>query len=93
VTEIVSYIEKNQPSKIGKVINSVIELLASQDVEYRGIYTELFFHKRIPPPAKIVINKYSNSHQACLIPHQHFMAMIFKMTAALTDYKRAVTKK
>jgi replication factor C small subunit len=93
VTEIVSYIEKNQPSKIGKVINSVIELLASQDVEYRGIYTELFFHKRMPPPAKIVINEYSNSHQSCLIPHQHFMAMIFKMTTALANYKKAVMNK
>jgi replication factor C small subunit len=93
VTEIISYIEKSQESKISRAINSIIEILASQDVEYRGIYTELFFHKRIPAPAKIVINKYSNSHQGSLIPHQHFMAMIFEMTKALGDYKRAMGKK
>jgi len=93
VTEIISHIEKNQESKIGRVINSVIEILATQDVEYRGIYTELFFHKRIPSPAKIIINKYSNSHQGSLIPHQHFMAMIFAMSKALGDYKRAMIKK
>lgn len=93
VTEIISHIEKNQESKIGRAVNAIIEILAAQDVEYRGIYTELFFHKKIPSPAKIIINKYSNSHQGSLIPHQHFMAMIFSMTKALGDYKRAVMKK
>jgi replication factor C small subunit len=93
VTEIISYIEKNQESKIGRSVNAIIEILAVQDVEYRGIYTELFFHKKIPPPAKIIINKYSNSHQGSLIPHQHFMAMIFAMTKALGDYKKAVIRK
>ena len=43
VTEIISHIEKNQESKIGRVINAIIEILAVQDVEYRGMYTELFF--------------------------------------------------
>jgi len=93
VTEIISYIEKNQESKIGRAVNAIIDILAVQDVEYRGIYTELFFHKKIPSPAKIIINKYSNSHQGSLIPHQHFMAMIFAMTKALGDYKKAVMRK
>lgn len=93
VTEIVSFIESDQESKIGRSVNTIIEILAEQEIEYRGVYTELFFHKRIPAPAKIVINEFSNSHQSCLIPHQHFMAMIFKMTKALGDYKRAVIKK
>ena len=93
VTEIISYIEKNQESKIGRAVNAIIDILAVQDVEYRGIYTELFFHKKIPSPAKIIINKYSNSHQGSLIPHQHFMAMIFAITKALGDYKKAVMRK
>jgi len=93
VTEIISYIEKDQESKIGRVVNSIIEIIAAQEIEYRGVYTDLFFHKKIPVPAKIVINKYSNSHQSCLIPHQHFMGMIFEITKALGDYKRAVTRK
>ena len=93
VTEIISYIEKNQESKISKAVNTIIEVIASQEIEYRGVYTELFFNKRIPAPAKIVINKYSNEHQGCLIPHMHFMGMIFQMTKVLGDYKRAVIKK
>lgn len=93
VTEIISYIEKSQESKIGACVNSIIEILAVQEIEYRGVYTELFFHKKIPAPAKIIINKYSNGHQNCLIPHQHFMGMIFEMSKALGDYKRAMMKK
>ena len=93
VTQIISYIENNQESKIGAAINTIIEILVEQEIEYRGVYTELFFHKRIPAPAKVVINKYSNEHQSCLIPHMHFMGMIFEMTKALGDYKRAIMKK
>ena len=93
VTEIISHIETGQSSKIGACINGIIEILAAQEIEYRGVYSELFFHKKIPAPAKIVINEYSNTHQSCLIPHQHFMAMIFKMTKSLGDYKRAVMNK
>ena len=49
--------------------------------------------KKVPAPAKIVVNKYANEHQNCLIPHQHFMAMVFKIINALQAYKKAVTGK
>jgi hypothetical protein len=45
--------------------------------------------KKIPAPAKIIVNEYANSHQGCLIPHQHFMAMVFKIIKVLKDYKLA----
>ena len=69
VVEIISSIEKGEDNKIGGVINNIIDVLASQDLEYRNVYTELFFMKKIPAPAKITVNKYANSHQSCLIPH------------------------
>lgn len=93
VVEIISYIEKGDDKKIGTVINNIIDLLASQDLEYRNIYTELFFMKKIPAPAKIIVNKYSNSHQGCLIPHMHFMAMVFDVIKALQTYRKAVLGK
>ena len=68
-------------------------MLASQDLEYRNVYTELFFMKKIPAPAKIIVNKYANEHQGCLIPHQHFMAMVFAIIKALQSYKKAVMGK
>ena len=91
VVEIISHIEKSEDKKIGAVINNIIDLLASQDLEYRNIYTELFFMKKIPAPAKIIVNKYSNSHQGCLIPHMHFMAMVFDVVKALQAYRKAMT--
>jgi replication factor C small subunit len=91
VVEIISVIEKGEYAKISRYINSIIELLAAQDIEYRNVYTDLFFMKRIPAPAKIVVNKYSNSHQSCLVPHMHFMGMLFEIIKALQEYRKAST--
>ena len=93
VIQIISLIEKGQDKKIGSVISSIIEILASQDLEYRNIYSELFFMKTVSPPAKIIVNEYSNDHQNALVPHQHFMAMVFEIIKALQIYRKAVTGK
>ena len=71
-------------------LNLIVELLAEQDIEYRNVYTELFFMKKIPAPAKIVVNKYSNTHQNCLVPHMHFMGMVFEIVKTLQEYRRAM---
>ncbi len=92
VIEIISYLSKNEDSKIGGVVNYIIDILSAQDIEYRNIYTDLFFMKKIPAPAKIIINKYSNSHQNCLIPHMHFMGMIFEIIKALQSYRKAMSR-
>ena len=34
-------------SVIGKVVNAIIEILANQELEYRSIYTDLFFNDKI----------------------------------------------
>lgn len=93
VLHIISCIEKGQDSKIGGAIGSVIDVLASQEIEYRSIYTDLFFNEKIPAPAKIIINKYSNTHQNCLVPHMHFMGMIFDVVTTLKEYRKLVTGK
>ena len=88
--EIISFIEKDEAQHIGRSVNSLIDLLsANQDLEYRSVYTNLFFNKKIPAPAKIIVNKYSNDHQNCLIPHMHFMGMVFDIIRALRDFKLA----
>lgn len=93
IIQIISLIEKGQDKKIGPVISSIIEILSAQDLEYRNIYTELFFMKTVPASAKIIINKYSNNHQNALVPHQHFMAMVFEIIKALQTYRKVVTGK
>jgi replication factor C small subunit len=93
IIEIVSLIAKNEENKIGAIINSIIDILAKQDLEYRNIYTELFYMKTLPAQAKIIVNKAANSHQACLIPHMHFMAMVFDIIKSLQAYKKAMMGK
>jgi replication factor C small subunit len=93
IIEIVSLIAKNEENKIGAIINSIIDILAKQDLEYRNIYTELFYMKTLPAQAKIIVNKAANSHQACLIPHMHFMAMVFDIIKSLQAYKKAMMAK
>ena len=93
VLEIISHIVKGDDKKIGRPVGSIVEILKGEDLEYRGLYTQLFFMEKFPAPAKIVVNKYSNSHNGCLIPSMHFMAMIFEIIKALQDYRKAVTGK
>lgn len=92
VVEIISAIEKEEKHRIGKAVNAIIEILSKHDIEFRSIYTNLFFMKNLPVPAKIIVNKYSNSHQNCLVPHMHFMGMIFEIIKSLQEYKRMLTK-
>ena len=93
VLQIISFIEKSLDTKIGGSVSSIIDILSAQEIDYRSVYTELFFNEKIPAPAKIIINKYSNDHQNCLVPHMHFMGMIFDIIRTLKDYRRAVTGK
>lgn len=93
IVEIVGCIERNENAKISRCINLIIEILEKHDIEYRGLYTQLFFMKKFPSNAKIVVNKYTNSHQACLVPHQHFIAMVFEIIKSLQEYKRAMVQR
>jgi len=92
IIEIISSIQINENHKIGRLVNSIIEILNSHELEYRKLYYDLFFMKKIPVPAKLIINKYSNSHQNCLIPQMHFMGMIFEIVKTLQAYKKMIEK-
>jgi len=93
VLEVVSCIASGQDKKIGRPVSNIIEILKGEDLEYRGLYTQLFYMEKFPAPAKIIVNKYSNSHQNALIPSMHFMAMVFDIVKSLQDYKRVMTGK
>lgn len=92
VVEIISCIAKGENAKIGKVVETIINLVSQQnDLEYRSLYNSLFFMDKVPVQAKVIINRYSVDHQNCLIPSMHFMAMIFNIIQTLQEYKRLVT--
>jgi replication factor C small subunit len=89
VTEIIDHIKNNEGSKIGKAVSSIIEGLSDGDVDYRELYTKLFYKDGVPANAKIVINEYTNTHNNCLVDTMHFMSMIFKIINTLQTYQKA----
>ena len=90
IFQIIGFIEKGENAKIGRVVAALIEELKDEDFEYRTLYEALFFKDKFPLQAKIIVNKYSNSHQSGLVPSMHFMAMVFEMIKALQDYRKSV---
>lgn len=93
ILEIVSFIQSNDNKKIGRVVSNIIEILKLEDLEYKSLYSQLFYKEKFPVNAKIVVNKYSNSHQNALVPSMHFMAMIFEIITTLQAYIKAMTSK
>jgi len=92
IVEITSSFEKGKMSQVKISLDEITKLIYNQDLEFRGLYTELFFMKGFPTPAKIIVNKYSNSHKDCLVPQMHFIAMVFEIIKVLQDYKKASGK-
>ncbi len=93
VIEAITYAKNGDNSKIGKCLSEILNTLGKQhDMEYRAIYSELFFKKEIPAQCKIIINKYTNSHNDCLVPTIHFSAMVFEMIKSIQDLNKAITK-
>jgi replication factor C small subunit len=88
---IIEGIEAGNEAKLGNSVNKIIEILSNEEVDYRYLYTNLFYRDKLHLAAKIIVNKYSNSHQGCLIPSMHFSAMVFEIVRALRALKRAST--
>lgn len=86
VVEIINFIQKNETSKINNSLNNIVALINEQDLDYRNIFSQLFFLSNVPAPAKILVNKYSNMHSDCLIPSMNFFAMIHEIIIALSKY-------
>jgi len=83
VIDIISASKKNEKAKVNKLINMIVDSLNEVDLDFRNIYSSLFYNKRVPVPSKIVINNYTNSHISCLVPSMHFMSMILDVIKTL----------
>jgi len=60
--------------------------------DYNAVYLKLF-NSKIPPWAKILVNKYSNAHATCAIPQCHFIAMIWEIIQVGVEYYKKFKKK
>lgn len=93
IIEVITHARNGDNAKIGKCLSEILNTLGKQhDMEYRAIYSELFFKKEIPAPCKVIINKYTNAHNDCLVPTIHFSAMIFEMIKSIQDLNKAIGK-
>ncbi len=92
IIEIAQVIQKGESHKVNKLVAQIVNLVNSNDLEFRNVYSNLFFNNSVPVPAKIIVNQYSNSHQNCLIPPMHFLSMIFDITKTLHQYNAAKGK-
>lgn len=94
VVEIISFAKVGDNKKVSDSINNLINILNKHhDVNYRSIYSELFFMKEIQANNKIIINKYSNSHNDCLVPAMHFTSMCFDIIRSIYEYNKMKVKK
>ncbi len=93
IVEIMNYIKGGTPAKVNKEVGNVIALLDKPDLEFGNIYEQLFAHKAIPVPAKIIVNKYSRDHLNCLVPSMHCSAMVFEMIQSSTTYFQNLRRK
>lgn len=93
IVEIISFVQSGQNHKINSVINNIVKLLGEQDLDYRAIYSDLFFRDKVPSTAKIIINKFSNSHADCLLPNMNFLSMVFEIIQVLEKYNQLTGKK
>jgi len=91
VIEIVNYIKNDEISKINRSVNDILSIVSNEyDLDFRSIYSSLFYRNEVPVNVKIIVNKYTNTHGDCLIPSMHFMAMIFEVIKSLQEYKKLV---
>lgn len=86
VIEITNHIKNKQRHKINKEISVINNTLDKHDLEYRKIFYDLFKSPQIPVPAKIVVNKYSNTFQSCLVPQMHFTSMVMEIIQTVGLY-------
>jgi len=92
LVDVIDSAKNNMPHKISGSLNVIMSKLDERDLDYRTMYSNIFFRKGIPLTAKIIVNKYSNAHNSCLIPGMHFMSMVFEIIKAMTDYTKATVK-
>jgi len=86
IIEITTAIQQKQMGSIGKNIEAILKIVEKKDVEYRSLYSTLFFTKGIVAPAKVIINKYTNSHSDCLVPSMHFISLVFDIIKCLKEF-------
>lgn len=81
-----------QDKVINQKVPDILTVLNEGEPEYYSVYNSLF-NGKIEPWAKIVVNKYCNTHNGCVVPSMHFMSMIWEMIMTGNNYHEMFGKK
>jgi DNA polymerase III delta prime subunit len=86
--EIFENVLKNNTKLITNNIDIIIKSLTENDLPYDALYDELFLNQKLLANVKVVVNRYSISHQNCLIPYMNFVSMIYDSIKIITAYEK-----
>lgn len=90
VVDLITCIKNKQNDKAASYVKDISTIVTSEELNYRDIYENLFI-KCPDIIAKIIVNKYCNSHNECLISSMHFMAMIYEIVQKLDNFTKLIT--
>jgi len=61
---------------ISQRIDNILDIISEKKLDYRLIYSRLFFSDLIPANIKIIVNRFANAHANAIVPEMHFMALV-----------------
>jgi len=83
---IIKFIPEDNRSMILKEFDNISAIISSNDMSFENLFIRLFENSSIPTWAKIIINKYSTNLRGALVPHMHFMAMVYEIYKVGREY-------
>ncbi len=86
VLDIIRILKLNETNKINNLLSKILLVLQKDTVDFKSIFSNLFFDETVPVYCKIIINKYSNNMNNCLVEEMHFMAMLYETIQSVMSY-------
>jgi DNA polymerase III delta prime subunit len=78
LTDLIKGINENS-SLTNTSISNMLKLLSKVELDYVGLYQEMFNDDYVPIWAKIVINKSANEHASSMLPGMNLMSCIYQI--------------
>ena len=88
ITTVVEMIDSlsSGSNSVNSFINKIVELTTEKDIDFNSVYETLFYERKINGLAKIIVNRYANTHSSAVVPAMHFTAMTFEIVKAIKQY-------
>jgi len=91
IVELLACFDTDQNKRIDNIVSQISKIITNNEIDYYTVYTELFEGLN-KASVKVIVNKYCNGHKSCLVPHMHFMAMVFEIIQTLHYYRSMLRK-